>query len=185
MKLKDILAISGKSGLYKFISQGRNGIIVESFEDHSRSLAHASAKVSALEDIAIFTATEELPLATVFKKIFEKESGKAAISHKSSPEELKKFFSEVLPDYDRDKVYVSDIKKVVNWYNLLISLNLLTFEDENNESESKETETSEEHKIEETKKTIEPKQKTSKGTSKIKAATKSKVTGVKAGKKKV
>lgn len=185
MKLKDILAISGKSGLYKFVSQGRNGIIVESFEDHSRSLAHASAKVSALEDIAIFTATEELPLATVFKKIFEKEGGKATISHKSSPEELKAFFANVLPDYDREKVYVSDIKKVVNWYNILVGLNLLTFEDEKEVTENKDADLTDEHKTEETKKAGETRINKPKGTSKVRAETKSKVTGIKKVKKKV
>jgi hypothetical protein len=125
MKLKDILSISGKSGLFKFISQGRNGIIVESFEDKKKTLAHSSVKVSALEDIAIFTETEEMPLANVFKIIYDKENGKATISHKSSPEELKTYFEKILPEYDRSRVYVSDIKKVVNWYNLLIDLNLL------------------------------------------------------------
>jgi hypothetical protein len=177
MKLKDILAISGKSGLYKFISQGRNGIIVESFDDNSRSLAHASAKVSTLEDIAIFTETEELPLATVFKKIFEKENGKQAISHKSSPEELKKFFEGILPDYDRNKVYISDIKKVVHWYNILVNLNLIDTSDEKEENTN-------EIKTEEPKKNSETRVKSSKGTSKIKAETKAKTVGVKKVKKK-
>lgn len=130
MKLKEILAISGKSGLFKFVSQGRNGIIVEAFEDGMRSLVPASAKVSALEDIAIFTATEELPLADVFKKIYEHKDGKEAISHKSSNEELKSFFEEILPDYDRERVYVSDIKKVVLWYNILLSHDMLKPEEE-------------------------------------------------------
>jgi Domain of unknown function (DUF5606) len=180
MKLKDILAISGKSGLYKFISQGRNGIIVESFDDHSRSLAHASEKVSTLEDIAIFTETEELPLAKVFKKIFEKENGKPTISYKSSPEELKVFFEGILPDYDRNKVYVSDIKKVVNWYNILIDQNLIdTVEEENQKDEDNN-----EIRTDEPKKTNETRVKSSKGTTKIKAETKAKTVGVKKVKKK-
>jgi hypothetical protein len=126
MKLKDILAISGKSGLYKFISQGRNGIIVESFDDKKRTAISASTKVSALNDIAIFTATEEKPLADVFKIIFKKEEGKATIDHKTAtPEQLKAFFESILPEYDRERVYVSDMKKLVQWYNILVELNLI------------------------------------------------------------
>lgn len=144
MKLKDILAISGKPGLYKFISQGRNGIIIESFTDKKRSIIHASSKVSALEDIAIYTDTEEVPLKDVFKAIYEKTEGKEALSRKTSNEELKSFFDEVLPNYDRDRVYVSDIKKVVNWYNHLVNLGLAELEDE--EESTEETEKKEETK---------------------------------------
>jgi hypothetical protein len=140
MKLKDILAISGKGGLFKFISQGRNGIIVESFEDHKRTVVHSSAKVSALEDIAIFTASEEIPLGDVFKKLYDKEGGKPTISHKSSPDELKTLLESILPEYDRERVYVSDMKKLVHWYNLLLSLNLLNPEEETEEEEKKEAE---------------------------------------------
>ena len=128
--LKDILSISGYGGLYKYISQGRSGIIVESLEDKNRMNASATAKISALEDIAIFTDTEDLPLKDVFKKISEKEKGGLAIAHKSSANELKNYFAEVLPDYDRDRVYVSDIKKVINWYNILHKLEMLNFEEE-------------------------------------------------------
>ena len=138
MKLKDILSISGKGGLYKFISQARNGIIVESFEDGKRTAISASAKVSALEDIAIFTETEEVPLADVFNKIYEKENGKETINHKSSPEELKAFIESVLPDYDKERVYVSDIKKLVMWYNILISHNLLKPDEEEEEEKTDE-----------------------------------------------
>ncbi len=138
MKLKDILAISGKGGLYKFISQGRNGIIVESYDDNKRTVVHSSAKVSALEDIAIFTDDEEVPLGDVFKKIFEKESGKESISHKSSPDELKALLNEILPDYDRERVYVSDIKKLVQWYNILLKYDLLKPEEEEQEEDKKE-----------------------------------------------
>ncbi len=136
MKLKDILSISGKGGLYKFVSQARNGIIVESFEDGKRLAVHSSAKVSALEDIAIFTNTEEVPLADIFKKIHKKESGKETISHKSTTDELKAFIESILPDYDKERVYISDIKKLVMWYNILISHNLLNPEVE--EEEKKE-----------------------------------------------
>jgi len=137
--LKDILSISGHGGLFKFISQGRAGIIVESLEDKKRMNASASAKISALEDIAIFTDTEDLPLKDVFKAIFDKTNGDAAINHKSSADELKKYFAEILPDYDRDRVYVSDIKKVINWYNILQKSEMLNFdEEETEEVEDKE-----------------------------------------------
>ena len=152
MKLKDILAISGKGGLYKYISQARNGIIVESFTDGKRMAVNSSAKVSALEDIAIFTETEEVPLGDVFAKIFEKESGKETISHKSSPEALKAFLESILPDYDRERVYVSDMKKLVQWYNQLVSLDLLHPEEEEEEQEQKEEQEQDGHKAEDDKK---------------------------------
>lgn len=139
MKLKDILAISGKPGLYKFISQGRNGIIVESFTDNKRMIVHSTTKVSALEDIAIYTEVEEVPLKDVFTKIYEKEDGKTTVDHKSGNDELKKLFEEILPEYDKNRVYVSDIKKVISWYNTLIDLNLLNpNESDEDEEEQKE-----------------------------------------------
>ena len=153
--LKDILSISGYGGLYKFISQGRNGIIVEALDDKKRMNASASAKISALEDIAIFTDTEDLPLSDVFKAIYEKENGGEAISYKSSPEELKNYFAMVLPAYDRDRVYVSDIKKVMQWYNILHMHEMLNF-DEETEEETKE-ETKDEVKEEKPEKTEKPK----------------------------
>lgn len=151
MKLKDILAISGKGGLFKFISQGRNGVIVESFDDQKRMVIHTSSKVSALEDIAIFTENDEVPLADVLKKVYEKEEGKQTISHKSSPDELKALLEEILPEYDRERVYVSDIKKLVNWYNILISLDLLNPDEEDDKKEEVKDEKKEaDKKIEET-----------------------------------
>jgi hypothetical protein len=138
MKLKDILAISGKSGLYKFISQARNGIIVESFTDKKRVAIPSNAKVSALEDIAIFTDTEEVPLGDVFAKLFEKEGGKKTIDHKSTPDQLKSILESILPNYDREKVYVSDMKKLVLWYNLLLELNLLNIEEDSKEENTED-----------------------------------------------
>jgi len=130
MDLKEIMSVSGQSGLYKYISQGRNGIIVESFSDKKRSFINASSKVSSLEDIAIFTSEEEVPLKQVLKSIFEHENGGPAPDPKSSPEELKAYMEKILPTYDHERVYVSDIKKLVAWYNALLSLNLLSFEEE-------------------------------------------------------
>lgn len=138
MKLKDILAISGKPGLFIYVSQGRNGIIVESVLDKKRLAVHSTTKVSALEDIAIYTDSEEVPLKDVLLKIYDKSSGGQAISHKSSNDELKSFFESILPDYDKERVYVSDIKKLVSWYNLLIEYNL--FDPKDLEDEEKEVE---------------------------------------------
>jgi len=137
--LKDILSISGYGGLFKFVSQGRNGIIVESLEDKKRMPAHASAKVSALDDISVFTETDDMPLKDVLKAIFDKENGGPAIDYKSSDGDLKKYFGVVIPNYDKDRVYTSDIKKIINWYNILHKHNLLNFEEKVEEnSELKE-----------------------------------------------
>ncbi len=152
MKLKDILAISGKPGLFKFVSQGRNGIIVESFTDNKRMIVHSTTKVSALEDIAIYTEVEEVPLKDVFTKLYEKEDGNPTIDHKSNNEALRSLFSEILPDYDKDRVYVSDIKKVILWYNTLIGLDLLDpNESDEDEQDEEETESSVETGTEEKK----------------------------------
>ena len=124
------MSVSGQSGLFRFVSQGRNGIIVESFADKKRSFVSASSKVNSLEDIAIFTDGEEVPLKKVLKSIFETEQGKAAPDPKSSPDVLKNFMAKILPNYDRERVYVSDIKKLVSWYNTLLELDLLKFDEE-------------------------------------------------------
>jgi len=140
MDLKDILAISGMSGLYKFVSQGRNGVIIEGLVDKKRMNASSSARVSALEDIAIYTDDKELPLKEVLRRIFQKESGKETIDPKSTNDKLKKYFEEVVPDYDREKVYVSDIKKLLGWYNILLSQNMIDLvEDAKEEDQPKET----------------------------------------------
>ena len=128
--LKDLMAISGHGGLFKFISQARNGIIVESLETGKRMNAFATMKVSSLEDIAIYTEEEEVPLQEVLIGLHEYENGGEAISPKSDPDELKDYFSAILPEYDRERVYVSDIKKVLTWYNLLLKYDLLKFDEE-------------------------------------------------------
>ena len=128
--LKGILAIAGQPGLFKVISEGKNKVIIESLLTGKKSTAFADAKMSTLEDIAIYTLTEDIPLKKVFKKIFDKENGGVAISSKASPEELKKYFELVLPEYDKERVYVSDLKKVISWYNLLKEKELLIFDEE-------------------------------------------------------
>jgi len=129
MDLKGILSIAGAPGLFKLVSQTRNGIIVESLVDKTRRQAFATSKISSLEDIAIYTSEEDLPLAEVLKSIFKRENGGQCSAPKASSEEMKKYFESVLPNYDKEKVYVSDIKRVLNWYNLLHQHNLVDLED--------------------------------------------------------
>lgn len=140
IQLKDILAISGKGGLFKFIAQARNGIVVESLEDQKRHVASATARVSSLEDIAIFTVDEEVPLADIFFMIHEKSDGKETMSHKAPVEELKSQFKELVPEYDEDRVYVSDIKKVFQWYNQLLLHQLLEVIDKEEDQEKEKGE---------------------------------------------
>jgi len=137
MILKDILAISGEQGLFKFIAQGKNAIIVEHLETKKRSSAYSSAKVSSLEDIAIFTEKEDMPLGKVFDLIFEKENGGPAIDSKEDADKLKNWFEGILPEYSKDKVYTSDIKKLAQWYNILFSLKLLVKEEPEKAKEEK------------------------------------------------
>lgn len=122
--LKTILAISGKPGLYKLISQAKNMLIVESVSpDKKRMPIYASDKVISLGDIAMYTDDDEVPLANVLEAVKQKENGAvAALDYKkASAEELHAFMAEVLPEYDRDRVHTSDIKKLIQWYNLLIA----------------------------------------------------------------
>jgi hypothetical protein len=142
IKLKDIISISGKGGLFKYIAQARNGIVVESIEDKKRHVAPTTARVSSLEDIAIFTEDEELPLADIFYMIHERTEGKETLSHKSPTAELKSFFEELVPDYDQERVYLSDIKKVFQWYNQLHSHDLLEVVEKEEEDSGAESEDS-------------------------------------------
>lgn len=123
--LKGILAISGQSGLYKVISQSKNSVIVESLVDGKRTAASASSKISALEDISMYTEEGDIKLTEVFARIYEKEKGGQTIDPKSSGDKLKAYFESVLPEYDRDRVYTSDMKKLFTWYNLLAQKELL------------------------------------------------------------
>jgi hypothetical protein len=140
MNLKEIMAISGYPGLFKHISQGRNGIIVESLLDKKRIPAYASMKVSALEDIAIFTEEGEIPLKEVLKRIFEKENGGKAIDPKGSADSVKSYFESVVPEYDKERVYVSDMKKLFTWYNILQSQGMLDFTEEAESDDDKKEE---------------------------------------------
>lgn len=122
MEFNKIIAVTGKPGLFQVVSQTKTGIIVESLTDKKRIPILSTHNVSLLENIAIFTYDEEVPLLNIFKTIFEKEEGKSTISHKESGNKLAAFFLEILPEYDQERVYTSNIKKIIQWYNALIAV---------------------------------------------------------------
>ncbi len=130
MSLEKVLAIAGKPGLYKLIAQTRGGFVAESLMDNKRLSVNVQQNVSVLSEIAIYTLTEEVPLKKVFENIKKKENGKpTSVKAKDSKDTLEEYFFEILPEYDEDRVYVSDIKKIIQWYNLLQEHNMLNFED--------------------------------------------------------
>ena len=139
--LKTILSISGKPGLYKLVSQGKNMLIVEAIDaTKKRFPAYGNEKIISLADIAMYTDDEEVPLREVFESIKTKENG-AAVSldpKKAKPEELRAFLAEVLPNFDRDRVYVTDIKKLIQWYNILVANDLADFSEDESEEEATE-----------------------------------------------
>jgi hypothetical protein len=130
MNLKEIMAIGGKPGLYKVVTHARNGIIVESIIDQKRLQAFASDKVSTLEEISIYTESGDMPLREVLQTIYRKLEGKPAPDNKGDNNKTKQFFAEMLPEYDKDRVYVSHMQKIISWYNLLIEHNLIDLEDD-------------------------------------------------------
>ena len=141
MSLDKILAISGKPGLYEIVTQTRTGAVVESLIDRKRLTVGAHSNISILSEIAIYTLSEEVPLKDVLKKVMDKENGQqTSISHKDGKDVLEEYFFDVLPDYDEDRVYASDIKKVVQWYNLLQKNNLLDSLESDDESDTSEEE---------------------------------------------
>ncbi len=135
MDLSKILSISGKSGLFKMIAQTKNGLIVESLIEKKRMPAFSHDKISSLDEISVFTNGEDLPLNKVFKLIYEKQSGGPAVDYKSDDKTLKKFFKDLVPDYDETRVYTSHIKKILKWYNILQKENLLDFTEEEKEKD--------------------------------------------------
>ena len=120
MSLEKIIAISGKPGLYEIISKTKSGLIVEALADGKRFPVNGLHNISTLNDIAIYTYEEEVPLREVFLKIHEKESGQPAIDPKSDKDTLLSYFGEVLPEFDAERVYASNVKKVLAWYNSLV-----------------------------------------------------------------
>ena len=133
--LKEILSISGKPGLYKLISNTSNALIVESLLDGKRFPAYSNAKIISLEDISIYTEDEDMPLKEVFKRIYKKEEGKPTINHKEASNVITNYIESVVPEYDADRVYVSDMRKMIQWYNLLLEKNMLNLEEEEEKEE--------------------------------------------------
>lgn len=135
--LKGILSISGQPGLFKMVAEAKNRIIVESLINGKRMPVSTTARISSLEDIAVYTAVGDLPLKEIFRKIADHEQG-AAIQAKATDEQIRRYFGEVVPDYDRERVYISDIRKIILWYNLLQEKQLLDFSAEEEASAGQE-----------------------------------------------
>jgi len=129
MSLKGIISISGKGGLFKVIGQGKNNVIVQDIDTGRKFPAFASNKISALEDISIYTIEEDVLLTKVYNKMFAKLDGKAALKHKADIKELRAFLLDILPDYDEERVNDGDIRKLFQWYNLLLKADVLKAED--------------------------------------------------------
>lgn len=128
MSFQKILAISGKPGLYELKVQTRSGFVAESLLDGKKITVSLRSNVSLLTEIAVFAYNEEVKLIDIFKSIATKENGEATISHKETDDKLKSYLREILPEYDEDRVYTSDIKKIFNWYNILQPKGYVTLE---------------------------------------------------------
>ena len=126
MKLEGIINVSGKPGLHKIISKGKNSVIVESLIDKKRMPVYSHINANSLEEIGIYTYKDSIPLADVFTKIAKKTKCSQCISHKENTKDLVDYFREILPEYDEERVYISDIKKVYLWYNVLHSAGLVS-----------------------------------------------------------
>ena len=125
MNLEGIISITGKPGLFKIISQGNNVVIVENLEDKKRMPMTARYQANSLDEIAIYTSEDTAPLSNIFDIIAKKENAKQSISHKADKEDLIKYFEDILPNYDVERVYISDIKKVIQWYNTMQAAGLI------------------------------------------------------------
>ena len=128
MELKEILAVSGYPGLWKYVAQSTRGVIVESLADGKRMNVPSNARVSSMTDISVFTESEDRPLADIFTAFYEKNGGKPTVGHKDDPRKVEAAFAEVVPDYDPDRVHASDMKKIVQWYNALVAAGMTEFE---------------------------------------------------------
>lgn len=140
MDLSKILSIAGKPGLFEMVSNTKNGVLVESLLDGKRVPAFSHERISSLEEISVFTKIEDVPLKQIFHSMYNITNNQQALSHKSSPKDLADFFESVLPTYDKERVYASDIKKMIQWYNLLQSKGLIDLaEDEESKDTGEET----------------------------------------------
>ena len=139
MSLEKILSIGGKPGLFQLLTQTRSGFVAESLLDKKRITVNAQSNVSVLSEIAIYTLEEEIPLGVVFEKIQLKEKGgKTSVGHKDDKLKLEEYFFEILPDYDEDRVYASDIKKVIQWYNILHDQGITQFRSDSEDTQEEE-----------------------------------------------
>ena len=136
MDLGGIISVSGMSGLYKVVAQIKNGLIVESLLDQKRVPVYSTNKVSALEEVNVYSNGDDVPLKDVFQMIYDKEKGGVALDPKSSNDELKGYFKDAFADFDQERVYVSDIKKILMWYNLLHKEGLLNKKEVKEEAKS-------------------------------------------------
>jgi len=127
MELKEILAVSGQPGLYKFVAQSTRGVIVESLADGRRMNVAGNVRVSAMSDISVFTHGEDRPLADIFTAFYAHTGGKPTVGHKESEAALRAAFAEVVPDYDTERVHLSDIRKIVQWFNILVATGMTDF----------------------------------------------------------
>ncbi len=137
MDYKEIFTISGKSGLFKLLSRSKNNAIVESVTDHTRIPLFMSSKASSLEEIYLFTEEGNLPLKDVLKRIHTHAGGGEAIDPNAPESEIRNYFAEVVPEYDRNRVHYSDMKRLFSWYRILLSAGLLVTEEEKGEAEEK------------------------------------------------
>jgi len=139
MTLDEILSISGRPGLFKIVTRTRNGFIAESLIDKKKLNVNMHNNVSVLSEIAIYTLSEEVPLKEVLNKIKDNENAEPTkISHKAPKIELEEYFFGILPDYDEDRVYASDIKKIIQWYNLLQQQDMLEVLEDEHEAQAQE-----------------------------------------------
>lgn len=135
--LTGIISISGQPGLFKIVAQSKNGIIVEGLADKKRVNVYASTKVSTLSDISMFTTGEDKPLEEIMNNVYEKEKGGAAIDNKADDKAIEAYFAQILPEYDKERVYVSNMRKLISWYNALQTSGNLKKKEENKEGEDK------------------------------------------------
>lgn len=139
MKISEVLAISGKPGLFKVIASSSKNLVVESMLDGKRTSVPGSVRVSSLSDITMYTTKDDVPLRTILVDMHKNTKGAAALSHTSTPQEIKNFVNSVISDLDHDRIYVSDLKKLIQWFNILISKKALPFEEEDKATDSDDT----------------------------------------------
>jgi hypothetical protein len=138
MNLSGIISIGGMPGLFKVVAQSKNGVIVESMLDKKRFPAYSTSKISALEDISMFTTGDDKPLSEIMQSIYDKEKGGKAIDNKADDKAIVAYFAEILPDYDKERVYISNMRKLFAWYNIMQETGNLKLDDEKTESSAEE-----------------------------------------------